>query len=212
MSCSICQFSSPPMQSRLRRDLACDKTSIQTNCLILEFCSNFGRWLQLYPRYCIYFLRTIRELRVWDEALVASKKCEKCQRNHEGLMGSCQLHLQSDVVLILSVLGAKPQCWLTETILSGSISSISQWRVPIQCSLLLLCCDLCHPPIYRTVSGQFLSWKVSLSLPCSLAPTPFLSPLSRFCSVCRCWNLMARSQRWHNVVTMHKTDYPPPHS
>ena len=75
-----------------------------------------------------------------------------------------------------------PQCWLTKTILSASISSISHWRVPIQCSPLLLGCDLCHLPIYRTVSGQFLSWKVSLHLFHSPSPAPslpltFSSPL-----------------------------------
>lgn len=53
---------------------------------------------------------------------------------------------------------------------------------------------------------RFLS--TSFTLPLLLPRSHSLSSL--FCSVCCCWSLMARSQHWHNVVTIHKTDYPPP--
>lgn len=55
---------------------------------------------------------------------------------------------------------------------------------------------------------RFLS--VSFTLPLLLPRSHSLSLSSLFCSVCCCWTLMARSQHWHNVVTIHKTDYLPP--
>lgn len=93
--------------------------------------------------------------------------------------------------------GARPQCWLTETILPSTISSISQWRVPNQCSSLLLCCDLCHLPIYRPVSGQFLSWKASL---CLFHPPP-LSLSVLLCLLLlqtSCGKITALTQCGHN--------------
>lgn len=122
-----------------------------------------------------------QELWIWDKVLVTSEE-EKVSEKSTGTNGLPPTPPTEGCCLNPGVFGElKLQCWLTETILSGLISSISQWRVPIQCSPLLLCCDLCHPPIYRTVSGQFLSWKVSLrlspSLSRSLAPIPILSPL-----------------------------------
>lgn len=143
-----------------------------------------------------------RELWIW--VLVASEE-GKVSEKSTGTNGLLPAPPTEGCCLNPGVFGElKPQCWLTETILSGLISSISQWRVPIQCSPLLLCCDLCHPPIYRTVSGQFLSWKVSLRLFHPPSPTPSLplptSLSSLFCSVCCCWSLIARSQHWHTVI------------
>lgn len=54
---------------------------------------------------------------------------------------------------------------------------------------------------------RFLSVSFTLPLLHHRSHTLSLSFLL-FCSVCCCWSLMARSQHWNNVVTIHKTDYP----
>ena len=89
-------------------------------------------------------------------------------------MERCQVHLWRDVVFIREFSRKRAPCCLSETVLPGTVSSVSHWRVPVQCSPLLLCRDLCHLPIYRLVSGQFLSWKVSLDL--SHSHSLYLSP------------------------------------
>lgn len=84
---------------------------------------------------------------------------------------------------------------------------------PHPMSPLLLCCDLCHLEIYRTVSRQFLSLKVYslsfLSLFVSLIYfsllvfSLFTLSLSLFCSVCcLCevfWEISALTQCGHNT-------------
>lgn len=105
----------------------------------------------------------------------------------------------------------KKYFWLTETFLSNLISSTSHERVPIQCSSLLLCHGLCHRPIYRTLSWQvffYQNFSASFILPLLLLG-PHCHSFSLLCSVCGCLCLIERSQHWHNVVAIHKTDYLP---
>jgi len=76
-------------------------------------------------------------------------------------------------------------------------------------NVLPFCCALTY------VISQFIAlWASSFyherflsASPTLPSPSLLLSFSSPFCSVCCCWSLMARSQHWHNVVTIHKTDY-----
>lgn len=160
--------------------------------------------LQLFLVLSILFGQ---ELWIWDEVLVASEE-EKVSEKSTGTNGLPPTPPTEGCCLNPGVFGElKLQCWLPETILSGLISSISQWRVPIQCYPLLLCCDLCHPPIYRTVSGQFLSWKVSLRLFHPPSPTPSPPFPSSLLSVLLCLLLL---KSYCKISALTHCDAPPP--
>lgn len=78
-------------------------------------------------------------------------------------------------------------------------------------NVLPFCCAV------TCVISQFIAlWAGSfyherfLSASFTLPHTPtrfFFLFIALFCSVCCCRSLMARSQHWHIVVTIHKTDY-----
>lgn len=136
---------------------------------------------------------------------------KKFERNHEGLMGSSQLLLQRNDVLILGCF----EGWdllLAHRDNSFKLDFINfSEKGPHPMFFPFVGRDLCHLPIYRTVNGHFFIMKgfsppPSPSHSCFLAPTVIHSPLcSALFAVAE--NLRARSQHRHDAVTNHKTDY-----
>lgn len=124
----------------------------------------------------------MRELWIWDKVLVASE-VRKVSEKSWGTNGLMPTPPTEGCCLNPGVFGElKPQCWLAETILSGLISSISQWRVPHPMfSPFVVLWLVSSPNLSHCERAVFImkgfSPSLSPSLSCSLAPTPILSPL-----------------------------------
>lgn len=96
------------------------------------------------------------------------------------------------------------QAWSHQFLSEGSPSNV----LPFCCAVTCVISQFIALWAGSFYHERFLSASFSPSplFPCSHS----LSLSSLFCSVCCCcWSLMARSQHWHNVVTIHKTDYLP---
>lgn len=116
-------------------------------------------------------------------------------------MGLCQLHLQTAGVLILSIWESKaPMSSHRDSFFSRfdlinfSVKGPHPMFSPFVVLWLVSSSNLSHCERVVFIMKGF-------SLPsCSLIPTPFLSPP---CSAYCCWNRIARSQHWHDVISPH---------
>lgn len=149
----------------------------------------------------------MRELWIWDKVLVASE-VRKVSEKSWGTNGLMPTPPTEGCCLNPGVFGElKPQCWLAETILSGLISSISQWRVPHPMfSPFVVLWLVSSPNLSHCERAVFImkgfSPSLSPSLSCSLAPTPILSPL--------CSALFAAAEVLLQDLSIDTTWCPPP--